>query len=137
MLLRFQETEFDQNDTDTDEENTGLLGAWDEAASDPLEVTVPRPDWVTGLSARYRACGTTASLHDNTSSNTGGEEGGAVVVEWRGNRPRKYVTGYKLVWWSVDGAVNDAVALPCAARSYHVSPVSPRSDRKCASVSFL
>ncbi|KAJ7382966.1 hypothetical protein OS493_031742 [Desmophyllum pertusum] len=113
------------SDTDTDEENTkSLSDCFEESASDPVEVTLPRQDWGVSLSVNYCANKPAGSLRDSPCSDSGEEEGG-VVARWKLTELAGDVSGYRLVWNSSEHKDRKEVFLPGHANGYEIWSVSP------------
>ena len=131
-LFTFQNTEtldtvVSDTDTDEDDEDSvkSLSDCFEESASDPVEVTLPRQEWGVSLSARYCANKPAGSLQDSPCSESGDEEGG-VVVRWSMNELSGDVRGYRLVWYSSGSREKNEVFLPGDANGYEIWSASLR-----------
>lgn len=109
------------NDTDTDEEMVAkpLSECFEESASDPVEVMLPRQDLGISISAKYSANKLTELFRDSTNSDSEDEEGG-VVVQWTVNELSGNVRGFRLFWFNSKHQEKIEVLLPLDATSYEI-----------------
>ena len=117
------------NDTDTDEDSNPLSGCFEESASDPVEVTLPRQDWGVSFSANYCENKPAGLLRDSPCSESGEEEKeeeGGVEVRWKMTELADDVSGYRLVWYSGKQQDRNEVFLPGDATAYEIWSVTVR-----------
>ena len=113
------------SDTDTDEDSNPLSGCFEESASDPVEVTLPRQDWGVSLSANYCENKPAGSLQDSPCSESGEEEGG-VEVRWKKTELADDMSGYRLVWYNGKQQDRNEVFLPGDVTGYEIWSVTAR-----------
>lgn len=115
------------NDTDTDEEiaTKALSYCFEESASDPVEVTLPRQDLGISMCAKYSANKLAESFRDSANSDSEDEEGG-VVVQWTVNELSGDVRGFRLFWYNNKRQEKNEVLLPLDATSYEIWSVLQR-----------
>lgn len=115
------------NDTDTDDEMAAkpLSECFEESASDPVEVMLPRQDLGISISAKYSANKLAESFRDSTNSDSDDEEGG-VIVQWTVNELSGDVRGFRLCWYNSKHQEKNQVLLPLDATSYEIWSVLQR-----------
>ena len=115
------------NDTDTDDEMAAkpLSECFEESASDPVEVMLPRQDLGISISAKYSANKLAESFRDSTNSDSDDEEGG-VIVQWTVNELSGDVRGFRLFWYNSKHQEKNEVLLPLDATSYEIWSVLQR-----------
>ena len=102
-----------------------MSGCFEEAASNHVDVNLPRQEWGVCLSANFCANKPAGSLWDSPCSENGDEEGG-VLVEWNVNDLSEEARGYRLVWYTSECRDKNELFLPGDASRYEIWPVSPR-----------
>lgn len=126
-LLQSEPSDSTISGTDTDEDDIkSSLYCFEESASDPVEVTLPRQDWGVCLRVDYCASRPASSLGSSTCSETGDEEGG-MVARWNlMSDVAVYTSGYRLVWYCSTLEYRMEVFLPGNVNEYGIWSVSPR-----------
>ena len=114
------------SDTDTDENSNSLADCYEESASDPVEVTLPRQDWGVSLSANYCENKPVGSLRDSPCSESDEEEEGGVEVRWKMTELADDVSGYRLVWYNSKQQDRNEVFLSGDENGYEIWSVSGR-----------
>ncbi|PFX18395.1 Titin [Stylophora pistillata] len=114
------------SDTDTDEDDIkSSSDCFEESASDPVEVTLPRQDWGVCLRADYCASRPASSLGSSPCSETGDEDGG-VIVQWKLlSDLAVYTSGFRVVWYCSTLDDRMEVSLSGDANEYGIWAVSP------------